>query len=92
MVKIRVLTENDQSLTFDLVHDLLVWNMNSSIQVHHFDLVTYFNSPPEISGLIDEIWSTDEKVKCTLKSQTLTFWSNLIFKNHISSKNSKYEI
>ena len=89
MDKIRVLTGNDWTLIVDLIPDLSVGSMISSIRAYHFDLITYFNSSPEISRLIDEIWSIVKKVNYTLKSQTLTFWSNFSFKDHISSIHSK---
>ena len=58
--QIRVCTKNDWSRNFDL-YNLLVWNMVSRIQLHHFDLISYINSFLKINWLIAEIQSTDEK-------------------------------
>ena len=55
MIKIRVLIENDRSSIFDPIPDLLVGSMISRIQARHFYLISYFNSSPEISKLIDKI-------------------------------------
>ena len=64
--KIRVLTENDRTLIFDLIPDLLVGSMISRIRALHFDLIAYFNSSSKISGLIDKIRSTGGKSQlCT---------------------------
>ena len=57
------------------IYDLMVWDMISRIQIHHFDLMAWFKTFLRINWLIIENWSTIEKVNCTLKSQTLTFWS-----------------
>ena len=73
MGKIRVLIGNDRTLISDLIPDLLVGSMISRIQERHFDLIAYFNSSPEISGLIDKIRSTGGKNQLYTKSETLTF-------------------
>ena len=86
--QIRVLTENDWSVTFDLIYNILVWIMVPKIQMHHFYLIAYINSFHKIIELTDEIWSIDKKVNCTLKSKTLTFWPNLSFKDQNSSRHS----
>ena len=89
MVKIRVLTEKRQFLIFDLTHDLMFWGMISRIKAHYFNLISWLKSFLKIKQLIVEIWSTDDKVKCYTKSQTLTFWSKLSFKDQDSSRHSK---
>ena len=40
MVKIKVLTGDDQLLTFDLTHDLIFLGMISRIQENYFDLIS----------------------------------------------------
>ena len=89
MVKIRVLTENDWSLTFDLVHDLMTWSMISRFQKQHVDLISWLESFLRIKGLIVEIWMNWRKVNRYTKSQTLTFWSTLNFKDQNSSRHSR---
>ena len=89
MVKIRVLIENDWFLTFYLIHDLLTWGIILRIQRQHLDLIPWLNSFLKIKQLIVEIWSTNEKVNWYTKSQTLTFWSTLSFKDQDSSRHSK---
>ena len=42
MVKIRVLIEKTQFLTFDQENDLLVQEIISRIQMHHLDLIAWF--------------------------------------------------
>ena len=89
MVKIRVLTEKVQFLSFDLTHDLLVWDMISRIQMHNLDLMEWLKTFPK-DQLIDSWTSVNWwKVNRHTKSQTLTFWSTLNFKNQESSRYSK---
>ena len=71
MGKIRVLTENDRTLIFDLIPGLLVGSMISRIRARHFNLIAYFNSSPEISGLIDKIRSTGGKSQLYTKKVKL---------------------
>ena len=84
MGKIRVLTENDRTLIFDLIPGLLVGSMISRIRARHFDLISYFNSSPEISGLIDKIRSTGGK------SQLYTKKSNFDFLTKVESQKSYF--
>ena len=44
MVKIGVLTEKGQFLIFDLTNDQLIWSMIPRVQLHHFDLITWFKT------------------------------------------------
>ena len=43
MVKIMVLTEKAQFLSFDLKHGLMVWDLLSRIQIHHLELMAWLN-------------------------------------------------
>ena len=80
MGKIRVVTENDQTLIFDLIPGLLVESMISKIRARHFDLIAHFNSSPEINGLTDKIQSTGGK------SQLYTKKSNFDFLTKVESQ------
>ena len=92
MVKIRVLTNKRQFLIFDLEkcliglrHDLKV--SNASFWPNGMSQ----NFPQD--QLIDSWFSVNwSKVKCTLKSQTLTFWSKSSVKDHNSSRSEERRV
>ena len=59
--------------------------MISRIQLNHFDLMAWLKTSLKINWLIVDFQSTGQKVNWYTKSQTLTLWSKLSFKDHISS-------
>ena len=86
MVIFRVLTAEGQFRIFNLANGKLGSKMVSRTQWHHLDLMTRFK---KISKALD--WQMNfpinwSKINCTLKSQTLTFWSKSSAKGHFSSR------
>ena len=85
MGEIRVLTKKWPNFDFFyLIPGLLVGSMISRIRARNFDLISHFNSSPEISGLIDKIWSTGGK------SQLYTKKSNFDFLTKVESQKSYF--
>ena len=88
--QIRVLIEDDWSLTFGLVHDLMAKNMISWAQIQHLDLITWLKTFLEIQ--VVDSWkfeSIDEKSTVTQKSNFDFFgqqWNSKI-KNHHDIQN-----
>ena len=94
MGKIRVLTENDRTLIFDLIPGLLVGSMISRIRARHFDLIAHFNSSPEISGLIDKIRSTGGKSQLYTKKLNFDFLPKVLIPKiifHQDIQNMKFD-